>query len=81
MIMDGILRSLVDRVVHFHDRRLISTTVAVVGSGKHRDNHSIVLPLIAFHDQLMGSRNKVQAIDVGILLRNVLAKGVTRSSW
>ena len=81
MIMDGILRGLVDRVVHFHDSSLISTTVAVVGSREHRDNHSIVLPLVAFHDQLMGSRNEMQAIDVGKLLRNVLTERIARSSW
>ena len=41
----------------------------------------VVLPLVAFHNQLMGSRNKMQAIDMGELLRNVLTERVTRSSW
>jgi hypothetical protein len=38
-----------------------------------------MLPLVAFHDELMGTRYKKQSIDLGKLLRNILTKRVTSS--
>jgi hypothetical protein len=40
-----------------------------------------VLPLISLHDELMRTGNKIQAINVRKLLRNVLAKGIASTPW
>ena len=53
MIVNCVFGALVDRIIHLHNRRLIATSVAVVGSGKYSDNLSVVLPLVSFHDKLV----------------------------
>ena len=80
MIMDSVPTCLFDGIIYFHNGRLITTAVAIVGSRKNSHNLAIVLPLITFHDQLMGASNKVEAVNVRKLFRNVLAKGVTSST-
>jgi len=81
MIMNRILRSLIDRIVDFHNSSLVTAPVAIIGRRKNRDDGSVVLPLVSFHDELMRARNKVQAIDVRKLLRDVLTKGVAGPPW
>ena len=80
MIVNGILRRRVHRVVNFHYRCLVTTSVAVVGCTKYCHYRPIVLPLISLHDQLMSSRNKVKVVDVSELLRYVLSKRITGAS-
>ena len=79
MIIDGIFARLFNTVIHFHNGSLVSASVTIIGSRKDRHHCSIVLPLVAFHHQLVRTGNKVQTINVRELLRNVLAKCVTRS--
>jgi hypothetical protein len=79
--MDRILGSLVDRVVDLHDCRLVTTSVTVIWRRKYRNDGSVVLPLVAFHHQLMSSSNKVQAVNVGKLFGNVLPERVSGSPW
>lgn len=81
MLVNGLLGRLIERVVNFHYSGLVATSVAIIGCGKHRDNHSIVLPLIPFHHQLMRSCNKVEPIYVSELLCNILAKSVAGPAW
>lgn len=77
--MDGILGSFIDSVINFHYRSLVTASVAIVWGREYSDNASIMLPLIAFHNQLVRPSNKVQAIDVSKLLGDVLTKSVSGS--
>jgi len=77
MIMNRIFRRLFNSIVHLHDRGLITTSVAIIWRRKDRHNGSIVLPLVAFHHQLMRPSDKVQAVNVGKLLSNVLSERVS----
>mmetsp|Transcript_18461 Transcript_18461/g.30602 ORF Transcript_18461/g.30602 Transcript_18461/m.30602 type:complete len:213 (-) Transcript_18461:635-1273(-) len=77
MIMNRFLATGIDRVVNFHNRSLIATSVAVIGSRKDSHHRFVVLPLVAFHHQLMGTGNKMKSVNVGKLFRNVLSEGVT----
>ena len=79
MLMDSVLAALVDRVVHLHDSGLVPTPVAVVGCRENGDDTPIVLPLVAFHDQLMCTSDKVETINVRKLFGNVLSERVTGS--
>ena len=76
MIVNGFLGGLIQRVVDLHYRRLVAAPVAVVRSGKDRDDALIVLPLVPLHDELMRPGDEVEAVDVGELLGDVLAEGV-----
>ena len=80
MVMNRVSARLFNGIIDFHNSRLITTTVTIVGSRKHRYNLAIMLPLITFHYQLMSTRNKVKAVNVRKLLRNVLAECVTGST-
>ena len=80
VIVNGIATRLFNRIVHLHNSRLVTATVAVIGSRKDSDYLAIVLPLVAFHHQLMGTRNEVKSVNVRELLRNVLTKGITGSA-
>ena len=79
--MDRILGSLIDRVVDLHDCRLVTASVTVIWRRKDRNDGSVVLPLVAFHNQLMRPSNKVQAVNVGKLFGNVLSERVSGSPW
>mmetsp|Transcript_15708 Transcript_15708/g.36056 ORF Transcript_15708/g.36056 Transcript_15708/m.36056 type:complete len:312 (-) Transcript_15708:8-943(-) len=81
MVMNGFLATLLDTVIDFHNGRLITTPVAIVGSREHSHDTSIMLPLVSLHHQLMSPRNKKEAIDVGKLFGNVLSKGVSSTPW
>lgn len=81
VIVDVFFCRLVERVVNLHNGCLISTPVAVIGSREHCHDHSIVLPLISFHYQLMRPGNEAETVNVRELLSNVLAKGVAGSPW
>mmetsp|Transcript_10748 Transcript_10748/g.29644 ORF Transcript_10748/g.29644 Transcript_10748/m.29644 type:complete len:324 (-) Transcript_10748:259-1230(-) len=61
--------------LHFQNGRLIAATVTVIGSGKYRHEFLIVIPLVAFHHELMGAGNQTQAVAFVELGRNVGAKG------
>jgi len=77
--MNDFLAALLDRVIDLHNGSLITAPVAVVGSRKDRDYTAIVLPLVSFHYELMRASNKVEAVNVGKLFRNVLPKRVART--
>jgi hypothetical protein len=79
MIMNSFLATLVDRVIDLHNRSLIATPVAVVGSRKHCDDLSIVLPLVSLHNQLMSTGDEMKPIDMSKLLSNVLTESVAGS--
>ena len=81
MIVNGILGRLVDRIVHFHNGGLVAAPVTIIWCRKDRDDRSVVLPLVSFHDELVRTCNKMQAINVRKLLRNVLPKRVAGSPW
>jgi hypothetical protein len=76
MIVYGFLCGLIQRVVDLHYRGLVAAPVAVVRSGKDRDDALIVLPLVSLHNELVCPGDEVQAVDVRELLGDVLAKGV-----
>lgn len=59
---------------------MLTTSVTVVGRTEDGSNILVMTPIIAFHDQLMRSRHKAQAICVVELLRDVLTKGVPSAS-
>ena len=77
MIMNSVSARLFDRIIHLHNGRLVTTAVAIVGSRKNSNNLAVVLPLVAFHNQLMSTSNKVKAVNVRKLLSNILTKRVT----
>jgi hypothetical protein len=79
--MDRIFRGLFDRVVDLHDCRLVAASVTIIWRRKDSNDGSVVLPLVPFHNQLVGPSNKVQAVNVGKLLGNVLSERVPGSPW
>ena len=79
MIMDIVFCTGVNCIVDFHNGRLVTAPVAIVGCGKNSDDRSVVLPLVALHDQLVSASNEIQSVNVGELLCNVYAKGIPRS--
>ena len=73
---EGVFQVLVD----LHDGRFVSASVAVVG--RREDGHyvSLLAPVVAVHDQLVGPGDELQVVRVVELLRDVLAEGVAGSS-
>lgn len=51
-------------LIHFHNRRLVSTSIAVIGSTENSHHVFIMRPIISFHHQLMRSGDKCKAIIV-----------------
>ncbi len=78
--MDRILGSFINRVDDLHDCGLVAASVTVIWRGKYRNDGSVVLPLVAFHNQLMRPSNKVQAVNVSKLFVNVLSERVYGST-
>jgi len=76
VLVNAILGGLRNGVIDFHNGRLIATTITIVGSREHRNDAAVVLPLVAFHDELMGAGDKVKAVEMGELHGNVFAKSV-----
>lgn len=70
----------VQLLVDLHDGCLVATAVAVVGCTKDRDNIVVVGPVVALHDQLVGSRNELEAIGVVVLLGHILSKRVASAT-
>jgi len=80
VIVDRLSCALIDAVIDLHYCRLVTASVAVVGSGEDSHDLPVVLPLVTLHDELMGSGDEVQSIDVGELFCDVLPKGVSSSA-
>lgn len=68
-------------LVNFHDRSLITTSVAVIGRTEDGDHIPILTPIVALHDQLMCSCDQGQAVVVVERLRDVLSKRIASTSW
>lgn len=68
-------------LVHFHDGRLVTATVAVIWRGEHGDHVPVVRPVVAVHYQLVGASYQLQVVRVVELFRYVLAEGVACTSW
>ena len=67
-------------LVNLHDTGLVRAAVAVIGRREYSDDMLIMTPVEAVHDELMRTRDQLQAIDVIELLRNILAEGVPSTS-
>ena len=59
-LQEGVLEVIVD----LHDRRLVTTPVAVIRCGKNRDDVAIMCPIVALHDELVRTGQKLQTVDV-----------------
>jgi hypothetical protein len=59
VVVNAFFRRLIHRIVYFHYGCLITTPVAVIRSREDGYDTSVMLPLVALHNQLMGTRNKV----------------------
>lgn len=68
------------RVVQFHDGRLVAAAIAVVRGREDGDHVPVVAPVVAFHDELVSSGDEGQAVGVVERLRNVLSESVSCSS-
>ena len=79
MIVDRLLGNLINRVVNLHDSSLITASVTIIRSREYCDNLPIVLPLVSFHHQLMGTRNEMESVDVSELLCDILAESISSS--
>lgn len=66
--------------VNLHDRGLVAAAVTVIGSREYRDDISVLTPVVALHDQLMGSGDQRQTVVVVESLADVLAESVTSTS-
>lgn len=67
-------------LINLHDCGLVAATVTVIRCGKYRDNVSVLAPVVALHDQLMGSGDQGQAVVVVESLADVLSEGVASTS-
>lgn len=80
LVLFGRRVELQERVLHelvdFHDGRLVTATVAVVGRREDGDDIAVVRPVVAVHDELMGSGDELQVVRMVELLRDVLAERV-----
>jgi hypothetical protein len=53
--MDRLLAALINRIVNLHNSSLVATPVTIIWCRENSDNLSVVLPLVALHDKLMGT--------------------------
>lgn len=81
MVVNCFLINMFNFVINLHYSSLVTTSVAVIGSGEDCHHRSIVLPLITLHDKLVSTCDEVKIVDMGELFCNILAEGVTSSSW
>ena len=72
----GHLQIIFHEFINLHNGGLVTASVAVVGGGEDSDNVTLMSPVVAVHDELMGTGNPGQVIGVVELLRNVLAERV-----
>ena len=49
-------------LIDFHDGGLVAATVAVIRCGEDRHHIALVSPIVAVHDQLMGTSDSCQVI-------------------
>lgn len=68
-------------LINLHDRRLVTTSVAVVWRREDRDNITILRPVVTLHNQLMSSSDQRETVVVVERFRDILAKRVSRTSW
>jgi hypothetical protein len=68
-------------IINLHYSSLVTASVTIIGSRKDSHHRSIVLPLITFHHKLVSTCDKVKIVDMGELFCDILAEGVTSSSW
>jgi hypothetical protein len=79
MIMDTLLGGVHHRVINLHNCGLITASVTVVWRRENRDNAPIVLPLVSFHHQLVGTGNEMKTVDVCKLLSDILPECISGS--
>lgn len=75
------LQIILHKFVDLHNCSLITTSVAVIGSREDGHDVSLMCPVVAVHDELMGASDTSQVVRVVELLRNVLTKTVAGTSW
>lgn len=68
------------RVVQFHDGRLVAAAITIVGGRENRDHVPVVAPVISFHDELVSPGHQGQPVGVIERLRNILSESVSGSS-
>mmetsp|Transcript_20281 Transcript_20281/g.29001 ORF Transcript_20281/g.29001 Transcript_20281/m.29001 type:complete len:129 (-) Transcript_20281:738-1124(-) len=81
MVVDCFFIDVFNFIINLHYSSLVTTSVAVIGSREDSHYRSIVLPLITLHNKLVSTCNKVKIVDMGELFCDILAEGVTSSSW
>ena len=67
--------------VDFHDSGFVSASVAVIGRAKDGYYRLLVAPVVAGHDELVGSGHCFQPVLLDELVRYVLTKCISGSSW
>ena len=80
MIMNCFLVNMINIIIHLHYRRLVTTSVAIVGGRENGHYSSVMLPLITLHNKLMSSGNKVKIVNVGELFSDILPERVPCTS-
>jgi len=70
-------KSVLHALVHLHDSRGVAASVAVVRCAEYGDNIPVVAPVVTFHDELVRSGDKLEAINVVEAFRGVLPEGKT----
>lgn len=63
-------------IVQFHDGSLVATAIAVVWRTEDGDNVSVMTPVVALHDKLVGTGHKGKTVGMIEGFRDVLPKGV-----
>jgi hypothetical protein len=74
------LQGIFHELVNFHNRSLITTSVAIVGCWEYSDDVSLVGPVVSIHHELMGSTYQLQVVSMIELFWDVLTEGVTSTS-
>src|SRR5690606_35253273 len=73
-------KGILQMFINLHDRSLVTTSIAVIGSTEDRYHIPVLTPVVAFHDQLMSSRNQCQSVVMVKSLGHVLTKCIAGSS-
>ena len=64
-----------------HNGGLVSATVAVVRCREDSDNVALMSPVVAVHDELMGTCDPSEIVRVVELLRDVLTEAIASTTW
>ena len=67
--------------IDLHNGGLVSATVAVVRCREDSDNVALVSPVVAVHDELMGTCDPSEIVRVVELLRDVLTEAIASTTW